>query len=309
MELRTLRYFLALVQEGTVSNAAKALHVTQPTLSRQLSDLEKSFGKQLFERGSKRIALTDDGVRLREYAEAIVALADKAEAELSQPELAVSGDVHIGCGETDALRIVLRAAKRLRAEYPEVRFHLASGTTADLMDRFHDGRFDFLLECELVQRPDCESLRLPALDTWGVLMRKDDPLATKDAIRMDDLADRALITSRQGTKTGKLREWAGKAADAWNVVATYNLPYSGTLMVEEGVGVAVCYDRLVRLSEEGALCFRPLDPPLVSEMGVIWKKHRRLSKAAAAFLDVLRKECGAIDSDAVLLSGEPAVLA
>ena len=144
MAFRTLRYFLALAQEGTISNAAKALHVTQPTLSRQLADLEKSFGKQLFERGVKRIALTDDGVRLREYAEAIVELADKAETELSQPERAVSGDVYIGCGETDALRIVLRAVKRLRSAYPDVRFHLASGTSADLMDRFHDGRFDIL---------------------------------------------------------------------------------------------------------------------------------------------------------------------
>ncbi|HIW77354.1 MULTISPECIES: LysR family transcriptional regulator [Gordonibacter] len=297
MELRTLRYFLALAQEGTVSNAAKALHVTQPTLSRQLADLERSFGKQLFERGSKRIALTDEGVRLREYAKAIVELADKAEAELSQPERAVSGDVHIGCGETDALRIVLRAAKRLRATYPDVRFHLASGTTVDLVDRFHDGRFDFLLECEFVQRPDCESLRLPALDRWGVLMRKDDPLAANDVVRVDDLADRALITSRQATKTGKLREWAGDVADAWNVVATYNLPFSGALMVEEGVGVAVCYDRLVRLSDEGTMCFRPLDPPLVSEMGLIWKKHRRLSRPATAFLEALQEECNECEED------------
>lgn len=293
MELRTLRYFLALAQEGTISNAAKALHVTQPTLSRQLSDLEKSFGKQLFERGAKRIVLTDEGARLREYAESIVALADKAEAELSQPERAVSGDVFIGCGETDALRIILRAAKRLRVDYPEVKFHLASGTSSDLMDRFHDGRFDFLLECELVSRPDCEALQLPMLDKWGVLMRKDDPLASKAAVNLDDLAERALITSRQATKKGKLREWAGEAADRWNVVATYNLPFSGALMVEEGMGVAICYDRLIRLSDEGVLCFRPLSPLLVSQMGIVWKKHRRLSKAAATFLEYVRRECEA----------------
>lgn len=119
-------------------------------------------------------------------------------------------------------------------------------------------------------------------------MRRDDPLVNKDVI---GLADRAVIASRQAAKAGKLREWAGEAADRWNVVATYNLPFSGVLMVEEGIGVAVCYDRLVRLTEAGSLCFRPLDPPLASDMGVIWKKHRRLSKAADAFLDCLREEC------------------
>ena len=167
VELRTLRYFLALAQEGTVSNAAKALHVTQPTLSRQLADLEKGFGKQLFERGAKRIVLTDEGVRLREYAEAIVELADKAEAELAQPERAVAGDVYIGCGESDAMRIILRAAKRARDEHPGVHFHLFSGTSADLMDRFNEGLFDFMVEFEAVSRPDCLSCPLPMLDTWA----------------------------------------------------------------------------------------------------------------------------------------------
>ena len=291
MELRTLRYFLALSQEGTISNAAKALHVTQPTLSRQLADLEKGFGKRLFDRGSKRIVLTEDGQRLREYAESIVALADKAEAELAQPDKAVAGDVYIGCGETDALRIVLRAGKRLRAEYPGVHYHLFSGNSSDLMDRFNGGLFDFVLECELVGRPDCNALEFPATDVWGVLMRKDDPLAAQKAVRAEDLAGRAIVGSRQGIKSGKMREWAGEALADWEVVATYNLPFSGALMAEEGVGLCICYDRLVRLSEEGSLAFRPLDPPLTSGMGVIWKKHRRLSKAAAAFLECLQKEC------------------
>lgn len=293
MELRTLRYFLALAQEGTISNAAKALHVTQPTLSRQLSDLEKGFGKQLFERGAKRIVLTEDGVRLREYAESIVALADKAEAELAQPEKAVAGDVYVGCGETDAMRIALRAAKRLRGEYPGIHLHLFSGSSADLMDRFDGGLFDFVLECELVGRPDCEVLPLPATDVWGALMRKDHPLAAQKTVKASDLAGVPLICGRQVLKAGKMREWAGAAIDGWDVVATYNLILNGALMVEEGMGVAICYDRLIRLSDEGALCFRPLDPPLISEMGMIWKKHRRLSKAASAFLEALRDECGA----------------
>ena len=291
MELRTLRYFLALTQEGTISSAAKSLHVTQPTLSRQLSDLEKSFGKQLFDRGNKRIVLTDEGIRLREYAEAIVELADKAEAELMQTEKSVSGDVYLGCGETDAMRLVLQAAKALREDYPGVRFHLFSGSSADLMDRFDGGLFDFLLECELVSRPDCHSLSLSMIDEWGVLMRKDHPLAHYPAITAKDLEGQPLICSRQGVKSGKMLEWAGSSFDQWDMVGTYNLLFNGALMVEEGMGVAISYDKIVKMPTQGNLCFRPLDPPLHSEMGVIWKKHRRLSKAAATFLEYLEQTC------------------
>lgn len=291
MELRTLRYFLALAQEGTISNAAKALHVTQPTLSRQLADLERGFGKRLFERGAKRVVLTEDGQRLREYAESIVELADKAEAELSQPERAVAGDVYIGCGESDVMRLVLRAMKRVRERWPGIKFHLFSGTSADLEDRFAGGLFDFMVEFELTGRPDCNALALPTQDTWGVLMRADSPLARFDAVTVEDLAGQPIIGPRQGLKSGKMREWAGEALDRWDVAATYNLVLNGALMVEEGLGAAICYDRLVRLPADGSLVFRPLDPPLASDVGVVWKKHRRLSRAAEAFLECLRDEC------------------
>lgn len=291
MELRTLRYFLALAHEGTISNAAKVLHVTQPTLSRQLSDLEKGFGKQLFERGAKRIVLTDDGMRLREYAESIVALADKAEFELAQPAKAVSGDVYIGCGESDAMRIILRAIEHARAEYPLVHYHLFSGTSADLADRFDDGYLDCMVEFEPDRRPDCLTLPLPERDVWGVLARKDSPLARLDAVTPDDLISQPLICSRQALKTGCMQSWAGEVFERWDVVATYNLVFNGALMVEEGIGSAICYDRLVRLDEGGLLCFRPLKPALFSDIGVIWKKRRRLSKAASTFLGFLEKEC------------------
>ena len=291
MELRTLRYFLVLTQEGTISGAAKALHVTQPTLSRQLSDLEREFGKKLFERGSKRIRLTDEGVRLREYATSIVALADKATADLAHPECAVSGDVYIGCGESDVMRIVFRAAKRCRAEHPAVRFQMFSGTSADLEDRFNDGMLDFLIEFETAPRSDCERLQLPAENEWGVLMRKEDPLAKKEAIRPDDLIGRAVIGSRQGVKSGKMREWAGDLYDDLDVVLTYNLGGNAAFAVEEGFGVMLCYNRLIRLPENGALCFKPLDPPLFSDTAISWKRHRQLSNAAAAFLTCLRGEC------------------
>ena len=291
MELRTLRYFLALTEEGTVSGAAKMLHVTQPTLSRQLSDLDKEFGKRLFERGSKRIKLTEDGARLRDYARSIVMLADKAASELMQSDRAIAGDVFVGCGESDAMRIVLRAMKNCQKQHPNITFHLFSGTSSDLNDRFNDGLLDFIVEFELVAHMDCESLALPVLDTWGVLMHKSDPLASHASVCPEDLIGRPIIGSRQGVKSGKMREWMGDASDSINVVLTYNLVGNATLAVEEGLGVAVAYDKLVRIAPQGVLCFRPLEPPLSSDVGVIWKKHRRLSNAAVAFLDFLKEEC------------------
>lgn len=293
MELRTLRYFLALTEEGTVSGAAKALHVTQPTLSRQLSDLEKEFGKRLFERGSKRIRLTEDGSRLRDYARSIVALADKATSELAQAEHAIAGDVFIGCGESDAMRLVLRAIDRCQAQHPQIKFHLFSGTSADLNDRFGDGLLDFVVEFELAAHADCESLVFPVVDTWGALMRRDDSLAARNVVTPEDLLGRRVISSRQGIKSGKMREWMGDTADSVRVVLTYNLVGNAVLAVEEGIGIAIAYDKLVRISPQGLLCFRPLDPPLMSAVGIIWKKHRRLSNAACAFLSVLREECDA----------------
>lgn len=291
MELRTLRYFLVLTQEGTVSGAAKSLHVTQPTLSRQLSELEREFGTPLFERGSKRIHLTEAGVRLRDYATSIVALADKATADLSQSEHAVGGSVFIGCGESEVMRTVLRAAKNCRVHHPDVRFHLFSGTSADLEDRFNDGLLDFLVEFEPLPYPDRLSLSLPEEDRWGVLMCKDDPLAERASVRPGDVAGRTVIGSRQGMKSGKMREWAGESYGSLDVVLTYNLGLNAAIAVEEGMGVMFCYDRLIRLPEGGALCFRPLDPPLFSGSAVVWKKHRLLSSAAEAFLQCLQEEC------------------
>lgn len=290
MELRTLRYFLALVNEGTISKAAQSLDITQPTLSRQLCDLEKEFGKQLFTRGAKRIRLTEEGAMLREYAEEIMSLAEKAAIELSAPTHAVLGNVRIACGEGASSRSIFRAIKRMRDDHPHVQFHIFSGNSADLAGRFNSGLFDFFQEYESSGRIDCHSLDLPEYDSWGVVMPADAPLAKLDRIRPEDLEGKRVIESRQGMKVAGIREWAGSRFDTYEVAATYNLAFNGAAMAKEGIGYCLCYDGLIDVTEESGMCFKPLDPPLVSRSRLLWKKHRRLTRPAETFLEYLKKE-------------------
>lgn len=287
MELRTLRYFLALTREGTVSKAARSLNVTQPTLSRQLSALEDEFGKQLFTRGAKRIQLTEEGVVLREYAEAILELSSKAVAELSNPAHTIVGNVLIACGEGSTTCSVFEAIRSMREDYPHVQFHVFSGNSADLMDRFDSGLFDFFQEYESSGRIDCRSLELPGFDNWGVVMREDAPLARLKSIRPEDLEGENIIGSRQGMKVAGIQEWAGKYLETYRTAATYNLAFNGAAMAREGIGYCICYDKLVDTSEGSGLCFRPLEPPVVSKSRILWKKRRRLSRAAEMFLKYL----------------------
>ena len=174
MELRTLRYFLAVVQEGNITNAAKRLHVTQPTLSRQLADLEKELGRQLYTRGHDGIVPTEHGIMLASYAESILDLAEKAEADISFPAKTVSGSVHIATGETKAMRYLTRAMISVRQKFPGIDFQLYSGTTADLMDGLVRGQYDFLLECDLQTHVNLNLLELPDPDAWGLVAKRDD---------------------------------------------------------------------------------------------------------------------------------------
>ena len=241
MELRTLRYFVTVVREGSITAAAKSLHVTQPTLSRQLAALEDELGHLLYQRNRKGIELTEQGVILRRYAESILALADKAEEEIALPTHSIAGKVHIAAGETQAMELVAEAMKRTSAAYPGITFELYSGTSADLMDNFVRGFYDFLLECELRSHVDMHTLRLPHTDTWGLLVRRDNPLAAKAAVMPEDLLDQPLISSRQGVKVGVLGQWLGDLADEMDVRATYNLPLNAKFLVRQGIGSAFTY--------------------------------------------------------------------
>lgn len=289
MELRVLRYFLAVAQEESISGAAEYLHLTQPTLSRQLMDLENELGKKLFIRGSRKVSLTEDGILLRKRASEIVELVEKTESEFWGTEEAIAGDIYIGGGESDAMRLIARTARELQLSHPNIHYHLFSGNAHDVCERLDRGCLDFgiLLDPGDLKRYDYISL--PVTDVWGVLMRKDSPMAEKEALHPEDLLDKPLLLSRQSMGRDKLSTWFGQAYTSLNVTATYNLIYNASLMVEEGLGYALALDRLVNTSGDSQLCFRPLEPRLEVQLYVVWKKFQIFSKAAARFLTVLQE--------------------
>lgn len=288
MELRVLRYFLTIAREGNITNAANALHVTQPTLSRQIHDLEEELGQQLFVRGSHSVTLTPEGMLLRKRAEEILDLVQKTEQEFAQTEEAVSGEVYIGAGETVGVHYLTRAARQLQESYPDIRIHISSGDATDVREDLDKGLIDFGLLFAPVDLSRYNVIHLAYQDTWGVLMRRDSPLAQKAALRLSDLKGQPLIVSRQMYKTSRLQEWFGEPAGQLQVVGTYNLVYNGSLMVEDGMGYAICLDGIINVTGDSPLCFCPLEPRRQADMYIVWKKYQIFSPAAERFLNVLR---------------------
>lgn len=288
MELRVLRYFLTIAREGNITNAANALHVTQPTLSRQIHDLEEELGQQLFVRGSHSVTLTPEGMLLRKRAEEILDLVQKTEQEFAQTEEAISGEVYIGAGETVGVHYLTRAARQLQESYPDIRIHISSGDATDVREDLDKGLIDFGLLFAPVDLSRYNVIHLAYQDTWGVLMRRDSPLAQKAALRLSDLKGQPLIVSRQIYKNSRLQEWFGEPAGQLQVVGTYNLVYNGSLMVEDGMGYAICLDGIINVTGDSPLCFRPLEPRRQADMYIVWKKYQIFSPAAERFLNVLR---------------------
>ncbi|MGM7723101.1 LysR family transcriptional regulator [Metabacillus sp. Hm71] len=301
MEFRVLRYFLTVAREGSMTRAADFLHITQPTLSRQLKDLEEELGKKLFTRSSHSIILTDEGMLLRKRAEEIVDMVNKLEAEFHSMEETISGDVYIGSGETEAMKQIARVAKELQLRYPNIRYHLYSGNEDDVTERLDKGLLDFCILIEPADLSKYNYIQIPAKDVWGVVMRKDSPLAFKDTIQAVDLLNVPLIFSRQAMKQtlskNEFVDWFGEDFDKLNVVTTYNLLYNAAIMVEEGIGYAVTIDKLVNTSSDSNLCFRPLEPRLEAGLNIVWKKHQVFSAAADLFLKEIQAKFSNSSSD------------
>ncbi len=291
MEIRVLRYFLAVAREGTIVGAAKFLHVTQPTLSRQLQDLEEELGQQLFLRSNRSITLTPEGHFLRKRAEEILEIVSRTEGDFNAMGENIGGSVHIGGGESKAMRLIAETIGELRKEYPDIRYNLYSGNAEDVVERLDKGILDFGILIQPVDISKYDSVTLPVRDVWGIVMRKDSPLAEKKSVTLRDLQNLPLICSRinirQSTVKNAYAEWFGKSFEKLNIVATYNLIYNAALMVESGIGYALALDGLVDAVGNRRLCFRPLDPKLESGLNIVWKKYQVFSKAAELFRDRL----------------------
>lgn len=296
MELRVLRYFLAVAREGSITGAARLLHVTQPTLSRQIQDLEDELGQTLLIRSNHNAVLTPEGMLLRKRAEEILELVGKTESEFSSMGETVSGDVHIGGGETEAMKLIAEIIRELREGFPEVRYHLYSGNAEDVTERLDQGRLDFGILIQPVDLAKYNYAGLPAKDVWGVVMRRDSPLAEKGAVTRRDLRNLPLLCSRQVLRQtsggNEYLEWFGEDFSKLNIVGTYNLIYNAALMVSEGVGYAVTLDKLVNVTGSSELCFRPLEPRLESSLSIVWKKYQVFSNAAELFLERVREKFG-----------------
>lgn len=298
MELRVLQYFLAVAREQNISSAAESLHLSQPTLSTQLKALEQELGKQLLIRktkGSRKVLLTEEGMLLRKRAEEILELVRMTESEISLSNEVIAGDVYIGTGESDMIRVFAKAAKNIQKKHPDIHYHILSGNAAFVQDYLDRGLIDFGVVYSPVDPNVYSCVKVPVRDTWGVLMRKDSPLAEKDSIQPQDLQDEPLIISAQKTDAWPMSDWFGQDMSKLNVVATYNLVFNASLLVEEGLGYAVCFDKLINVSGNSSLCFRPLSPKMEAQASIIWKRYQVFSKAADCFLRELEDVLSALD--------------
>ena len=290
MNIRDIEYYLAVTREGTILGAADALHISQPALSRQMKALEDELGVTLFERGNRRVTLTEEGVILRNRAEEILHLVRQTEQEITQVRGNISGDIYIGSGESAVFHYLSKTAALMREGHPGIRFHITSGDTMDLMQQLDNGLLDFAVLFTDFDRSMYQSVSLPVQDRFGLLMRKDDPLAKKETISMNDLKGLPVMVSRASAPYIR----SSSAFADLNIIGTFNLIYNASLMVEDGIGYALSFDHLVPTAGSSPLCFRPLDilntqssTAIVSGF-VVWKKYQIFSPAVQLFIDTLK---------------------
>lgn len=288
MELRVLKYFLAVAREENITKAAEFLHITQPTLSRQLMQLEEELSAQLFIRGKNRIVLTDEGMLLRRRAEEIVDLANKTEKEFLEQDNLVTGEIFIGGGETNAMHILARIIKEFKEEYPQIKYQFYSGNADDIKERLDKGLIDIGLLTEPVDIEKYEFVRLEQKEVWGILAPKDSKLAAKEYATPQDLLKLPLLSTRRTIVQNEIANWFGQDYEQLDIIATYNLIYNAAIMVEEGIGYAICLEKLVNINDETKIRFIPFYPPLLTGTVIVWKKHQIFSPATARFIEKIK---------------------
>lgn len=287
MELRVLQYFLIVAREENITRAARLLHITQPTLSRQLLQLEEELGVQLFHRGQHSIRLTEDGMLLRRRAQELVSLSEKTKRELQHAEDLPAGEIAIGCGETKSVGLLAQAMVSFRQRYPLVRFSIYSAVADDIKEHIEKGLLDMGLLAEPVELSQYAFLRLPQMEQWGVLVRKDSPLAEKDSVTKEDLRGTPLLMVQRELVRSELANWFGDCYDQLSIAATYNLIVNAAFLVEQGLGAALCFD-LGTVFE--SLRFVPFSPALRTGTVLAWKKAQALSAAQTLFIQHLKQQ-------------------
>lgn len=287
MELNILRNFLTVARESNITRAAEYLHMTQPTLSKQIKQLEDELGKKLFIRKSYSIELTDEGMLLRKRAEDIIAMIDKVTAEFKAMDEVTGGDIYIGCAESYQIRYLARSIRHFKESYPDFRYHITSGDTEQVTEKLDKGVLDFAI---IVEEPDTNKynyIEVPATDIWGVVMPRTSPLANKAGITVDDLIGLPLFCSEQAVRYD-LVKWCGKRVQELKFEGSFRLAYNGSVFAKEGLGYLLTYDKLVDTSSESSLIFRPLEPKLETKIYIIWKQYHMFTPIAQRFLQELQ---------------------
>ena len=288
MEIRTLRYFLAVAREENMTRAAEMLHVTQPTLSKAIKTLEDELGKKLFTRHSFSISLTEEGVLLRDRAEDLVTMADKIEKEFLSLDDITCGDLYFGLAESYQIRYLARELRVLKAQYPGLKYHITSGDTEQVTEKLDKGLLDFAVICDTPNVKKYDSIAFPESDTWGLILPSEDPLTQKDTIRVDDLVGLPLFTSEQGWE-GDIRRWAGDRFPELHLEGSFRLAYNASMFVRERLGYQLSFRHLVDVSEGSALAFRPLEPRLESKLYLIWNRYQTFTPIAEKFIGQIRR--------------------
>ena len=289
MELRTMRYFLAVAREENMTRAAELLHVTQPTLSKQLKVLEYELGKKLFTRHSFSIQLTEEGILLRKRAEDLVKMADKITTEFLAMDDTLGGDVYFGMAESYQIRYLAAAIRKFKDTYPDLHYHITSGDTEQVIEKLDKGVIDFAV---LAQEPNFAKyhyLTFPAADLWGVVMPKDCKLAKKNAINVDDLSGLPLFCSEQGWNHD-ISKWSGNRMDKLRLEGSFRLSYNGSLFVRERLGYLLTFEYLIDTGPDSGLVFRPLTPKLETKIYLIWKKYQVFTPIAERLLEKMKVE-------------------
>ena len=287
MEIRSLRYFLAVAREESMTKAAELLHVTQPTLSKTMKSLEDELGKKLFTRHSFSISLTEEGALLRDRAEDLVTMADKIESEFLSLDDITGGELFLGLAESYQIRHLAREIRRLKERYPGLNYHITSGDTEQVTEKLDKGLLDFAVICDAPDTRKYDYAVFPEGDIWGLILPADAELAKKKTINIDDLQGLPLITSKQGWN-GDIKAWAGDRFDMLHLEGSFRLAYNASMFVREGLGYQLSFRHLVDVSESSGLVFRPLSPTLETKLYLIWNRWQTFTPIAERFLDQIK---------------------